>query len=337
MKELVSPNVAARSNPGAAACSGRAAPSRRERGSWRRTGEDAGTGGVTASARTPGRSGSRSRFRTPGCRVRSSRLRARPSRTTGGRRTRASPLRTRRRGLLRRLRQEDASWRQPRQGKTHPYYKRRRVFRDGMNACSDGGSRPDHRAEKLEGRTWGFVSDPMKNPHQLRQDLKRMVEWERREPRRDPEREAMAWLEKLARTDRGRRGYQDLAAKGLMTPGELGEKLEGLVEMRAVAEREPEALWARQDRIERLERDKEEVPNTYARMPPEALAGLPPRSATGSTGCCDRRWSSAPSGTCKRAELSGRGLRKRRRHQGSSLKISMIPPQHIPGEAPCAS
>jgi hypothetical protein len=205
MKELVSPNVAARSNPGAAARSGRAAPSRRERGSWRRTGEDAGTSGVTASARTPGRSGSRSRFRTPGCRVRSSRLRARPSRTTGGRRTRASPLRTRRRGLLRRLRQEDASWRQPRQGKTHPYYKRRRVFRDGMNACSDGGSRPDHRAEKLEGRTWGFVSDPMKNPHQLRQDLKRMVEWERREPRRDPEREAMAWLEKLARTDRGRR------------------------------------------------------------------------------------------------------------------------------------
>ncbi len=205
-----------------------------------------------------------------------------------------------------------------------------------MDACSDGGSRPNHRAEGLEGRIWGFAPDLTKKQDRLRQDLKRMVEWERRELSRDPEREAGAWLEKLAgRTARG--GHQDLAAKGFMTPGELGEKLEGLGEMRAVVEREPEALRTRQDRVEKLERDKEEVPNIYARMPPEVLARSSPEERHGLYRLLRSKVVSAPSGACKRAELLRWGLRERRWHQGSSLKISMIPPQHIPGEAPCAS
>ncbi|MDP9474596.1 MAG: recombinase family protein [Actinomycetota bacterium] len=159
-------------------------------------------------------------------------------------------------------------------GRIYPYYKCRRVVRDGRDACPDGGSRPNHRAEELEGRIWGFVSDLMKNPEQLREDLERMVEFERRELRADPDREAKAWLEKLAEADRMRSGYQDLAAKGLMTPAELGEKLEGLKETREAAERELEALRSRRDRIERLERDTEEVLNTHAVMAPEALNGL---------------------------------------------------------------
>lgn len=161
-------------------------------------------------------------------------------------------------------------------GRIYPYYKCRRVVRDGRDACPDGGSRPNHRAEELEQRIWGFVSELMKSPEQLREDLERMVELEKRELRTDPEREARAWLEKLAEADRMRSGYQDLAAKGLMTPAELEEKLEGLGETRAAAERELEALRSRRDPIERLERDKEEVLNTHARMAPEVLDGLSP-------------------------------------------------------------
>ena len=73
-----------------------------------------------------------------------------------------------------------------------------------------------------------------------------------------------------------RRGYQDLAAKGLMTYEELGEKLEGLKVIRETAERELEALRDRQERIERLERDKDELLNSYAKMAPRALEGLSP-------------------------------------------------------------
>lgn len=86
-------------------------------------------------------------------------------------------------------------------------------------------------------RSWrggsrGIVSDLTKAPEQLREDLERMVEFERRELRTDPEREAEA--------NRVRSGYQDLAAKGLMTPVEPGEKLEGFKETRT-----PSANWRR--------------------------------------------------------------------------------------------
>ena len=136
---------------------------------------------------------------------------------------------------------------------------------------------PNHRAEDLEAKVWGFVSNLMKKiSEQLREDLERMVELERRELRTDPEREAKAWLEKLAEADRMRSGYQDLTAKGLMTSAELGEKLEGLQETRATAERELEALRSRRERVEKLERDKEDVLNTHAGMAPEALDGLSP-------------------------------------------------------------
>ena len=54
-----------------------------------------------------------------------------------------------------------------------------------------------------------------------------------------------------------RSGFQELAAKGLMTHEELGSKLEELEETRALAERELGALRRKRERVERLEQDKE--------------------------------------------------------------------------------
>ena len=159
-------------------------------------------------------------------------------------------------------------------GRIYPYYKCKRVVRDGNDACPAGRSRPKHRAERLEERIWGLVSELMKSPEQLREDLERMIELEKGEMRADPTREAEAWSEKLAEADRMRAGYQDLAAKGLMTHEELGEKLERLKEVRETAERELETLLDRRERVERLERDKDELLNSYTKVAPEALDSL---------------------------------------------------------------
>ncbi len=163
-------------------------------------------------------------------------------------------------------------------GRMYSYYRCRRLVRDGKDACAAGQARPGHRAANLEQRIRGFVSELMKDPEQLREDLERMIELERRVSRGDPDREAGAWLEKLAEAERLRGGYQDLAAKGLMTYEELGEKLQRLEETRETAERELEALRQRQERIEQLERDKDTLLGSYAKMASEALDALTPEN-----------------------------------------------------------
>ena len=75
--------------------------------------------------------------------------------------------------------------------------------------------------------------------------------------RGDPDREMEAWLEKLAEVERMRGGYQELAAKGLMTQEDLGTRLERLEKTRSAAERELEILrrknaWSVWSRTRRL-------------------------------------------------------------------------------------
>ena len=162
-------------------------------------------------------------------------------------------------------------------GKLYSYYKCHRIVRDGKDACPVGATgRLNYRAEGLEKRVWKHVSDRMKDPAALREDLERMVELERRDMGGDPAREVRAWLEKLGEADRMRSGYQDLAAKGLMTFDELGEKLKAIDETRAAARRELDALKDRSERVERLERDKEALLASYEAVTPEALDSLTP-------------------------------------------------------------
>ncbi len=153
------------------------------------------------------------------------------------------------------------------------YYRCAKRVGVGKDTCSQ---RKYYRADKVESQVWELVSDIMKDPEQLRDDLERMIEQEDEGLYGDPEQEAKVWTEKLAEVERMRSGYQNLAAKGLKTFDELGEKLQGLEETRQTAERELEVLRSRRERIEELERDKEVLLESYVGMAPEALDSLLP-------------------------------------------------------------
>jgi site-specific DNA recombinase len=159
-------------------------------------------------------------------------------------------------------------------GHLYPYYKCRRVVRDGKDACPVGRSRPMHRAEKLEHSVWESVAGFMQDPDQLREDLERMAELEREGHHGDPEREAEAWHHKLTEAEHMRSGYQDLAAKGLMTADELAQKLEALEITRQTAEQELSRLRNRRSYLEQLEQDKEAILCYYSDMAPEVLDAL---------------------------------------------------------------
>ena len=153
----------------------------------------------------------------------------------------------------------------------YDYYRCSTRNKHGREACANSNN---PRAEELEGRVWEFVFGLLTDAEQLREDMERMVELERKNLRGDPEREAKVWLDKLAEADRKRSGFQDMAAEGLITFDELREKLAGLEEGRKVAEGELEALEAKRSRLEQLEQDKETVLEAYAAMAPEGLEAL---------------------------------------------------------------
>ena len=159
-------------------------------------------------------------------------------------------------------------------GRLYSYYKCRRVVRDGNDACPAGQSRPRLRAEDLEQRVWEAVSGLMQDPERLREDLERMIDLERGERRGNPDRDAEAWHEKVAEAEKMRVGYQDLAAKGLMTVEELRCKLTALEVTRQTAERELARLKHRQEYLHRLEQDKDAILCYYSGMAPEALNAL---------------------------------------------------------------
>ena len=161
-------------------------------------------------------------------------------------------------------------------GKTYAYYKCSRLVRNGKDACSTERVRTNHRADEVERRVWEFVSELMKDPEQLTEDLERMIELEKRGVHGDPEREAKAWLDRLAEVDAERRGYLRLAARGSISDAELDEALAELEEARTTVEHELATLQNRQEAIEVLERDKEALLEHYASIAPEALDSLTP-------------------------------------------------------------
>jgi site-specific DNA recombinase len=162
-------------------------------------------------------------------------------------------------------------------GRIYAYYRCARLARLGKGSCPslEGyRSRKNHRAENVERLVWEFVSDLMKDPAQLREDLERMIELEKSGSYGDPEVEAKAWLDKLAELGQMRRGFQEQAARGYMTLEELGASLDELEETRRTAEHELAALQSRCEALEQLELDKEALLEHYARIAPEALDSL---------------------------------------------------------------
>jgi site-specific DNA recombinase len=158
-------------------------------------------------------------------------------------------------------------------GKTYHYYRCDKRWQGNAAACSH---EKHHRADRLEQMVWVFVSDYLKNPERLRTGLERMVEEKRKGLRGDPEREARAWLDKLAEADRMRAGYQELAAKGLMTFKELGAKLEALEDTRQIARGELQALEGKQAELRDLEQNIAGLLSAYAEAVPTKLDNLGP-------------------------------------------------------------
>jgi site-specific DNA recombinase len=151
------------------------------------------------------------------------------------------------------------------------YYYCRNHHHHGDAECTNG---KNLRALDLEGRVWDLISGLLKDPERLREGLNEMIEAERAGMRGDPEAEAMLWLGRITALDSKRSRYQDIAAEGHITFDELGAKLRELAVDRATAERELEELNLRRSRLEDLERDKETLLEDYASMVPEALDEL---------------------------------------------------------------
>jgi hypothetical protein len=164
----------------------------------------------------------------------------------------------------------------PRNGRVYAYYKCARLLRFGKDGCSPDRVRTNHRAEEVEQRVWESVSELTRDPEQLREDLERMIELERRAVHGNPECEMKAWLDKLTEVDSERRGYIRLAARGNLTDRELDEVLAELEETRATAERELATLRSRQRSIEALEQDRDALLEHLAAIAPEALDSLTP-------------------------------------------------------------
>src|SRR5215217_1597151 len=160
--------------------------------------------------------------------------------------------------------------------RVYAYYRCPRLILLGKDACSPERLRTNHRAEEVEREVWSNISDFMKDPEQLRGDIDRMIELEKKGSHGDPDREEKAWLDKLAEVNRMRRSYQDQAAKGYMTFDELGAALSELEESRKSAERELQIVRNRLERVEQLERDKNALCEDYFGMAPDALDSLAP-------------------------------------------------------------
>jgi hypothetical protein len=158
-------------------------------------------------------------------------------------------------------------------GHMYFYYYCNRGASSGRHDCT---SSKCIRAEQIGSTVWNFTYKFLTRPEQLRVDLERMIELERKGVLGDPEREAKAWYDKMAEADRERRGYQRLATKGLVSDEELDEALAELGETRATAKRELETLAGRRKRIERLEREKDTLLENYVALAPEALESLEP-------------------------------------------------------------
>jgi hypothetical protein len=184
-----------------------------------------------------------------------------------------------------------------------------------QKTCPNGKS---HRADRLEPMVWNYVSGAMKNPEELRADLDRMIELERKGTRGDPGKEARLWADKLAEVDRKRAKYQEAFAADAVTLPELKSYLAQLDETRKTAEYELEALRGREEYVRRLEADRDTLLDSLEAQAPEALDYLTPeqrhqwykllklRADVFANGRVEVSWAGAPSdeGVCETATLS---------------------------------
>jgi hypothetical protein len=137
-------------------------------------------------------------------------------------------------------------------------------------------NRRSYRAQALETTVQRVICEMLANPSEVREAFESALQRERDGEYGDFDQEEQAWLEKLAEAEHMRRGYQELAAKGLMTLDELSARLDRLENTRATALRELDAIEDRRERKEELERGRDPIFGTYAGAAPGVLESLEP-------------------------------------------------------------
>jgi site-specific DNA recombinase len=155
----------------------------------------------------------------------------------------------------------------------HYYHCSRVNVEYAYKSCAN---RKSHRADRLEPLVWDYVSGVMKNPEELRADLDRMIELERKGTRGDPGKEARFWAEKLAEVERKRAKYQEAFAADAVTLPELKAYLAQLDETRKTAEHELEVLWGHEEYVRELETGRDALLDSLEAQAPEALDSLTP-------------------------------------------------------------
>src|SRR5918995_305825 len=123
---------------------------------------------------------------------------------------------------------------------------------------------------------WNYVSGVMKNPEELRTELDRMIELEKRGTRGDRSKDAKLWADKLVEVERKRAKYQEAFAADAVTLPELKAHLAQLDETRKTAEHELEALRSREEYMRELEADRDSLLDALEAHAPEALDNLTP-------------------------------------------------------------
>jgi site-specific DNA recombinase len=207
-------------------------------------------------------------------------------------------------------------------GKRYFYYSCASRREGNLSSCPN---RKTHRAERIEPAVWDLVSELLTDPERLRAGLDAMVEQERSGSRGDPDHEARVWLERLAEADRMRAGYQELAAKGLMTIEELGARLEELETTRQTAANELEAIRRRAERLEGLEQDRNTLMEFYTGAVPEKLEKLGSEERRRVYGMLGLEVSASPDGMIEIHGILGDGLQADSENGRSVCKVEGAP------------
>jgi len=137
-------------------------------------------------------------------------------------------------------------------------------------------ARTHHKAEQVEAQVWHVVSGILKDPERLRAGVDYMIEQERRDASfaGDPAAETERWLEEISKASRKRARYQEMAAEGLLDFEELRVQLAALDDTRKTAEQELRTLHHRAEHLAQLERDRDNLLESYAGLMPQAINAL---------------------------------------------------------------
>jgi hypothetical protein len=150
-------------------------------------------------------------------------------------------------------------------------------------------------------------------PDRIRAGLDRLIEEERTDSERDPERDAGFWSRKMTEVEVERRGYHRLAAKGHMTDEELVVALSELDEIGRL----PSANWKRRGpgarRFSAWRTTGTPLWSPSRAWPVRPWRTSHPKSATGSTSCSGSASASDRTGPWRSRASLRRWEKKRRR------------------------